>query len=142
MSCSTKSPGDDAIGTARDFHSTFGYVVIGANGFAGLVALLAWATPSLRGRWVWVVTIAAEAALLLEVVLGVVVEASDRYAAERFHLFYGFVAFLTVGLAYQYRDSFRGGGDAPAWRTMEMFYGLVGLFLMGLGIRAVIEGMA
>jgi len=80
--------------------------------------------------------------LLIEVALGVVVESSDRYAAADFHMFYGFVAFLTVGLAYQYRDRFRGGSDAPAWRSVEMFYGLVGLFLMGLGIRAVVEGMA
>lgn len=105
------------------------------------MALLAWAIRAVRGRWVWAVTIAAEAALLLEVVLGVVVESSGRYAAADFHMFYGFVAFLTVGLAYQYRDSFRGGRNAPVWQTAEMFYGLVGLFLMGLGIRAVIEGL-
>ena len=44
-------------------------------------------------------------------------------------MFYGFLVFLTVGLAFQYRDAMRG-------RT-ELLYGLVGLFLMGLGIRAV-----
>jgi hypothetical protein len=46
-------------------------------------------------------------------------------------MFYGFVAFLTVGIAYQYRRQMRG--------RSEMFYGLVGLFLMGLGIRAVLQ---
>jgi hypothetical protein len=46
-------------------------------------------------------------------------------------MFYGFLAFLTVGLAYQYRHSMRG--------RLEMFYGFVGLFIMGLGIRAVLQ---
>ena len=46
-------------------------------------------------------------------------------------MFYGFVAFLTVGIAYQYRDAMRG--------RREMLYGLVGLFLMGVGIRAVLQ---
>jgi hypothetical protein len=41
------------------------------------------------------------------------------------------VAFLTVGIAYQYRRQMRG--------RREMLYGFVGLFLMGLGIRAVLQ---
>ena len=57
--------------------------------------------------------------------------ASKVYVAPRFHMFYGFVAFLSVGIAYQYRRQMRG--------RREMFYGLVGLFLMGLGIRAVLQ---
>ena len=40
-------------------------------------------------------------------------------------------AFLTVGLAYSYRRQMRG--------RRELFYGLVGLFIMGLGIRAVLQ---
>ena len=61
--------------------------------------------------------------------LGLVV--SKDYSAPRFHMFYGFLAFITVGLAYQYRTQMRG--------RAEMLYGLVGLFLMGLGIRAVMQ---
>jgi hypothetical protein len=115
----------------RDFHDLFGYVAIVANGVAGVVALVAWWARRLRGRWVWVVTIVAEAMMMLEVVIGVILVSGDRYEAARFHMFYGFLTFLTVGLAYQYRDVMRG-------RT-EMLYGLVGLFIMGLGIRAVVE---
>ena len=115
----------------RDFHEVFGYVAIVANGFAGVAALLAYWAGRLRGRWVWVVTIVAEAMMMIEVVIGVILVSGDRYVAARFHMFYGFLTFLTVGLAYQYRDALRG-------RT-EMLYGLVGLFIMGLGIRAVVE---
>jgi hypothetical protein len=114
-----------------DFHEVFGYVTIVANGLAGVVALVAWQARRLRGRGVWAVTIVAEAMMMLEVVIGVILVSSDRFVAARFHMFYGFIAFLTVGLAYQYRDSLRG-------RT-ELLYGLVGLFIMGLGIRAVLE---
>ena len=118
----------------RDFHEVFGYVAIVANGIAGLVALAAWRLQRWRGRWVWIVTIVAEGMMLLEVVIGVILVASDRYVGARFHMFYGFLTFLTVGLAYQYRDSMRN-------RT-ELLYGLVGLFMMGLGIRAVFEVMS
>jgi hypothetical protein len=115
----------------RDLHEGFGYVAIVANGVAGILALVAWRIRSLRGRWLWNVTIVAEAMILLEVLVGVILQSGDEFVTPRFHLFYGFLAFLTVGLAYQYRDSMRG--------RVELLYGLVGLFIMGLGIRAVIE---
>ena len=115
----------------RAVHIVFGWTAIGVNALAGVVALVAFGVPRARGRWVWVVTIVAEAMMMLEVVMGVVLLSGDRYEVERFHMFYGFVAFLTVGLAFQYRDAFRG-------RT-ELLYGLVGLFMMGLGLRAVVE---
>jgi hypothetical protein len=115
----------------RDFHEVFGYVAIVANGLAGVVALVAWRVQRVRGRGVWVVTIVAEAMMMVEVVIGVILVSGDRFVAARFHMFYGFLTFLTVGLAYQYRDAMRA-------RT-ELLYGLVGLFIMGLGIRAVVE---
>ena len=53
------------------------------------------------------------------------------YTVPRFHMFYGFVAFITIGIAYSSKDSMRG--------RLEMFYGIIGLFLMGVGIRAVLQ---
>ncbi len=117
--------------TLLDFHRIWGYVAIVANGLAGLVALAAWRWSAVRGRRVWVATIVAEGAMMLQVLIGTILVASKDFRAPRFHMFYGFIAFLTVGLAFQYRASMRG-------RT-EMLYGLVGLFLMGLGIRAVLQ---
>lgn len=98
-----------------------------------MLALLAWRVPKTRGRWVWIATIVAESALLLQVLVGVILVTDKSYGkvVPRFHMFYGFVAFLSIGLAYQYRDAMRG--------RLEMFYGLVGLFLMGVGIRAVLQ---
>ena len=114
-----------------DFHEIWGYVAIAMNAIAGLVALVAWRWTPARGKYVWIMTIVAEAALMLQVLVGTILVASKDYVAPRFHMFYGFVAFLTVGIAYQYRRQMRG--------RREMFYGLVGLFLMGLGIRAVLQ---
>ena len=68
---------------------------------------------------------------MLQVVVGVVLVASDEYVAPRFHMFYGFLAFLTVGIAFSYRQQMRG--------RRELLYGLVGLFIMGLGIRAILQ---
>jgi len=102
-----------------------------ANALAGIIGLVAWKKPSFRGRHVWIATIAAEAAILLQVLTGTILVSGKQYTAPRFHMFYGFVAFITVGLAYSYRYAMKG--------KMEMWYGLVGLFLMGVGIRAVLQ---
>jgi hypothetical protein len=114
-----------------DFHKVWGYVAISANAVAGVLALIAWRVRRARGRWLWIVTIVAEAMMILQVLVGAILEASKEYAAPRFHLFYGFLAFLTVGLAAQYWRQMRG--------RRELLYGLVGLFIMGLGIRAVLQ---
>ena len=55
----------------------------------------------------------------------------NAITVPRFHMFYGFVGFITVGIAYSSRDSMRG--------RLEMFYGIIGLFLMGVGIRAWLQ---
>jgi len=121
-----------ALSAIREFHGIWGYVVIVANGVAGAVALAAWRLARLRGRVVWGVTIGAEVAILLQVLTGVILVSSGDYpGVERFHMFYGFVAFITVGLAYSYRYAMRG--------RLELMYGLVGFFLMGVGIRALLQ---
>jgi hypothetical protein len=116
-----------------DIHEVWGYVAIVANALAGLYALAAWRWRPLRGRPVWIGTIVAEAAMMLQVVLGVLLVAVEDFAPPRFHMFYGFVAFIAVGLLYSYRYVWKARG----W--MELAYGLGGLFIMGLGIRAVLQ---
>ena len=120
--------------TVFKIHRFWGYVSIVVNGLAGLYCLAAWKWHSLRGRPVWIVTITAEIAVLVQVALGVALVSGDKGYAKsvpRFHMFYGFVIFVTVGLLYAYRQQMRG--------RLEMMYGLGGLFIMGLGIRAVLQ---
>jgi hypothetical protein len=122
------------VQTVFDVHHVWGYVTIVVNGLAGLYALAAWRWRRLRSRWVWRTTIVAEAAALVQILLGTALVAGDegyRAAVPRFHMFYGFVMFITIGLLYQYRSQMRG--------RLELLYGLGGLFIMGLGIRAVLQ---
>ncbi len=121
------------IDVLLDVHRVWGWVAIVANGLAGLLLIVAWRVRSLqRQRWVWWATVAAEIAILVQVLIGTIIVASDTRLAKgpgmSFHMFYGFVAFITVGLAYHYRGYMK--------RRRALIYGLVGLFLMGVGIRA------
>jgi hypothetical protein len=119
-----------------DFHEVWGYIAIVANGLAGIYALAAWRWRGLRGMPVWIATIVAEAAMLVQVVLGVLLVSVEDFEPPRFHMFYGFVAFITVGLLYSYKYIWKARG----W--LELAYGLGGLFIMGLGIRAVLQAAA
>ncbi len=120
--------------TLFKIHRTFAWIVIGLNAAAGLYMLAAWRFKQLRGRPVWIATIVAEVAILLQVLLGTILVAGDeayRKSVPRFHMFYGFLIFITIGLLYQYRSQMKG--------RQELLYGLGGLFIMGLGIRAVLQ---
>lgn len=114
-----------------DFHRTWGYVAIVLNALAGIYALLAWKFRKLRSVWVLRSTIVAEAALIIQVAAGIILISSKEYTAPRFHIFYGYVAFITIGGVYTYRKAIR--------RKRELWLGLIGLFLMGVGIRAVLQ---
>lgn len=117
-----------------DVHKYLGYLGIGLNAIAGIYALIAWKWKSLRGRALWILTIVAESAILVQVLIGTIMVAGDetyRTVVPRFHMFYGFLIFVTIGLLYQYRSQMKG--------RQELLYGLGGLFIMGLGIRAVLQ---
>jgi len=115
-----------------DLHRAWGYAAIVANFLAGVYTLIAWRVPRLRNRWLWWPTIIAEAMMLIQVLLGVLLVSVEHYEPPRFHMFYGFVAFIAIGLLYSYRYVWR------AANRMELAYGLGGLFIMGLGIRALL----
>jgi hypothetical protein len=115
----------------RSFHGVWGYVAIVANGLVGIAALIAWRVRRIRGRWVTWATVVAESMMMLQVLVGVILLSSKQYTAPRFHVFYGILAFITVGFAYSYRRQMRG--------RRELYFGLIGLFLMGVGIRAVLQ---
>jgi len=120
--------------TVFDIHKTIGWYVIALNGLAGLYALAAWKFKQLRGRPLWIAILVAESAILVQVLLGTILVAGDegyRKAVPRFHMFYGFLIFITIGLLYQYRSQMKG--------RQELLYGIGGLFIMGLGIRAILQ---
>lgn len=103
------------------------------NGLAGLWALGAHRWVSLRSRALWWFIAATQVAIFVQVALGVVMLARYKLEAPQFHMFYGFVAIIAVGILYSYRN------DRFVRGKVYLLYGAGGLFLMGLGIRAMLQ---
>lgn len=114
-------------------HANWAWVVIVGNGLAGAWALAAHKVVSLRTRALWWFTGLAQVAVFVQVILGVVMVSRDKLEFPQFHAFYGFVSIIAVAVIYSYRMQLKG-------RTY-LLYGFGGLFLMGLGIRAMLVGM-
>ena len=106
-------------------------VIIG-NGLAGAWALGADRWTSMRTRALWWFTAFVEVAVFVQVALGVGLVSGQKLKAPQFHMFYGFVAIIAVGIIYSYRQQLR--------HRIYLLYGLGGLFVMGLGIRALLVG--
>ena len=114
--------------TVLAIHDQWSWVVIVANAVAGLWSLAAHWLTTLRTKALWWFTTAAEVAIFVQVILGAVLVGGQGIQAPQFHMFYGFVAIITVAIIYSYRE------QLTAYRYL--LYGLGGLFLMGLAIRA------
>ncbi|MET0727373.1 MAG: hypothetical protein ABWZ76_03645 [Acidimicrobiales bacterium] len=113
----------------RDLHASFAWVVVATNALVGSWALAAHHRPELRVRALWPATIVAEMTIFLEVALGVGLVAGQDFEVAQMHAFYGFIAIATVGIIYSYRQQL-----VP---HRHLLYGLGGLFLMGLALRAL-----
>ena len=119
--------------TLRDVHVAWAWVTITSNGLAGLWAFGAHRWPGLRTRALWWFTAFAEVAVFIQVGLGVGLVSGEHIDPPKFHMFYGFVAIITIGLAYSSRQYLQ---------KVYLWYGAFGLFIMGLGLRAVLVGTA
>jgi hypothetical protein len=128
------APGGQMIAALSlyDAHVNWAWVVIFSNGLAGLWALGAHWISALRLRALWWFVIAAELTVFVQVAMGVGMVAGQGMHAAQFHMFYGFVAIISVAILYAYRNQLRS--------RMYLLYGGGGLFIMGLAIRAVLVG--
>ena len=111
-------------------HDWFSWVVIFSNALVGLWALFAHRRPSLRSVTLWAATAAAQITVFVQAGLGTWLMVREGRDAPELHALYGFSALVAVGIAYSYRQHLRS--------HLYVLYGCTGLFLMGLGIRAVI----
>ncbi len=118
--------------TLLDLHTQFAWVVIIANGLAGLWALGAHKVISLRSRALWWFTAIAQTTVFVQAALGVVMVNRDKRVFPQFHAFYGFVAIIAIATIYSYREQLKS--------RLYLLYGFGGLFIMGLAIRAVLVG--
>ena len=105
-------------------------MVIVGNGLAGAWALGANWVEGLRTRALWWFTVFVEFAVFVQVALGVGMVSGQKLKAPQFHMFYGFLGIISVGILYSYRQQMR--------HRLYVLYGAGGLFVMGLGIRAVL----
>jgi hypothetical protein len=115
-------------------HEVFAWVMIAANAIAGVWCLAAHAVEALRVRALWWFLIAAQATVLVQVVLGVVLISAEGYQAPRFHMLYGFAGLFAIAILYSYRGQMK--------QKQYLLYGGGSLFIMGLGLRAVQVGTA
>jgi hypothetical protein len=115
-------------------HENWAWVMILSNAFAGLWSLAAHKLQALRSRALWWFTAAAQLTVFVQVILGVVMVNRDKLEFPQFHAFYGFVAIIAVAIIYAYRAQMK--------TKVYLLYGFGGLFLMGLGIRAMLVGQA
>ena len=112
----------------RAFHEIWFWVAVATTGIVGLwgfiLGLAKWPAPGIftYARWV------AFGAMAIQVGAGLTLYAQGWRPPNDFHLFYGIVITFTFAFAYIYR--------AQLERKPELAYGLLLLFIMGLGLRA------
>ena len=117
-----------------DIHKAWAWVAIISNGLAGVWALAAHKITPLRTRALWWYTGVAQFPIFVQVTLGVILVNKNKLEFPAFHAFYGFVAIMSVAIIYSYRHQLKN--------KTYLLYGFGGLFLMGLGIRAMLVGQA
>ena len=120
------------LASLAGFHRGWAWVVIAGNGLAGLWALGAHRSPALRVPALWWFTAGAQFSAFVEVALGAAMVAGRDVPGLQFHMFYGFVILVAVGIIYSYRQQLR--------HRLYLLYGLGGLFIAGLAIRALQVG--
>jgi hypothetical protein len=70
--------------------------------------------------------------MFVQVILGVIMVNRDKLEFPQFHAFYGFVGIIAIAIIYSYRTQLKG--------KTYLLYGFGSLFIMGLGIRAMLVG--
>ncbi len=114
----------------RTLHAEWVWVAVASTGLVGLWGL---GLAMLRRRPNRSFSLAAGiavVAILIQIGLGLVLYADPQWreVVEGFHVFYGIVILFTLSFAYVFRAQI---ATRPA-----LWWGIILLFVMGLGIRA------
>lgn len=117
------------MSVVSNLHEILAWTVIVLAGLAGAWATAAHWLERVRSPWLWRAQHVFHATVALQVALGSVLVGFGGVDAAQNHMFYGFLTFVGVGLIIGYRhlSEFR-----------YLLYGLGGLFVMGLAIRALL----
>ncbi len=112
----------------RAFHGNWFWVSVITTGIVGLWGLgLAIAKRDLD-RTFRIARVVAFAAMSIQIAAGLVLWGRGIRPGNGFHVFYGIVIVVTFSFAYLYRPQMA--------RRPALSYGLMLLFVMGLGLRA------
>jgi hypothetical protein len=120
--------------TLHDIHHSLAWFLVLANAAVGVWALAAQYLPVLRVRPMWWAIGVAQLSAFLIAIVGVLMVNRYDLELDEFHALYGFSAIVAVGILYSYR------GSPFVKDKVYLLYGLGGLFIMGLGIRAMYLG--
>ena len=110
------------------FHQGWFFVAVIATGLVGLWGVGLAIAKREPTRLFGYATGAAIVAMLIQVAAGLWLWGEGRRPGDGFHVFYGVVIAVTFSLAYVYRSTLA--------RRPALYYGLLMLFVMGLGLRA------
>lgn len=109
-------------------HTFWGEIAVGISGVVGLWGVLMYKREHPPRAFFWAVGFAI-VSLLFQTTLGVLSMSVDDIDPGNQHVFYGVVIVITFAFSYIYRTQFR---KRPA-----LYFGLLLLFTMGLGIRGI-----
>ena len=112
----------------RSLHDGLSLVVIVAGFIAGAWALGAHYQEALRSKALWTAQHIFQLLVVVQVILGSVLVGFTDVNADGEHMFYGFLTFAGVGIIIGYRH---------LSEYKYLLYGIGGLFVMGLAIRAM-----
>ncbi len=110
------------------FHQNWFYVAVISCGVVGLWGVVVGLTKRETGVAFSIARNGAIAAMLIQVSAGLYLWGQGLRPGDAFHVFYGVVIAITLSLAYVYR--------AAMAKRPALTYGLMLLFVMGLGLRA------
>lgn len=110
------------------FHAQWFFVAVVSCGVVGLWGFVAGLMRRALSRPFSIARAGAIGAMLIQVGAGALLYSRDVRPGNAFHVFYGVVIAVTFALAYVYR--------AQLDRRPMLAYGLLLLFVMGLGLRA------
>ncbi|MFK7918831.1 MAG: hypothetical protein AB8G14_12180 [Ilumatobacter sp.] len=115
-------------------HEWAAWFMIGSNAVVGVWAIAAQYVPVIRHRVLWVLTGVAQVSTMAVAILGALIVNQRDIELDSFHALYGFSTIFAVAILYSYRNS------PFISDKLHLLYGCGGLFIMGLGIRALFLG--
>lgn len=117
-----------SLAQVLSFHQTWFWVSVVACGIVGVWGLVLAVMKKHPPKAFDIARAVAIGVMLIQVGAGVYLYSSGVRPGNAFHVFYGVVIVITLTLAYLYRSTM---AKRPA-----LTYGVLLLFVMGLGLRA------